>query len=161
MNTIGVPVPCSTWCSAVMAAVCRVGTSGKVKRGAGFGQNGPMLIGEFAAEVGTSARMLRHYEDTGLLEPAGRDGNGYRVYAAEQLPRARQIKGLIDAGVPTALVAQLIDALTDSGGIFPEHVDPGTVEAVESEWQRMCRCVDCMVARRDALGAYLGALKGE
>ncbi|OYO14293.1 MerR family transcriptional regulator [Enemella evansiae] len=125
------------------------------------GENRPMLIGEFAAELGTSARMLRHYEDTGLLAPAGRDGNGYRVYAAEQLPRTRQIKGLIDAGVPTALVAQLIDALTDSGGIFPEHVDPGTVEAVESEWQRMCHCVDCMVARRDALGAYLGALKGE
>ncbi|OYO01467.1 MerR family transcriptional regulator [Enemella evansiae] len=56
-----------------------------------------MLIGEFAAELGTSARMLRHYEDTGLLAPAGRDGNGYRVYAAEQLPRTRQIKGLIDA----------------------------------------------------------------
>lgn len=117
-----------------------------------------MLIGEFASEAGTTRRMLRHYEDTGLLMPAGRDSNGYRMYAEEQLPRARQIRALLTAGLPTPLVGQLLDALTDSGGIYPEHVDRDTVTAVETEWERMCRCVDCMAARRDALRAYLDQL---
>jgi DNA-binding transcriptional MerR regulator len=118
-----------------------------------------MLIGEFAAEVGVTPRMLRHYEDTGLLAPAERDANGYRLYAEEQLPRARQIQALLAAGMPTTLVHTLLETLTDAGGIYPEHVDPDTVGAVESEWERMCRCVDCMAARRDALRSYLDQLQ--
>ncbi|MFF7214510.1 MerR family transcriptional regulator [Streptomyces sp. NPDC008238] len=120
-----------------------------------------MLIGEFASHAGTTPRMLRHYEDTGLLLPTGRDANGYRVYAQEQLPRARQIQALLASGLPATLVRRLLDALTDNDGIYPEHVDPATVTAVESEWERMCRCVDCMAARRDALRAYLDQLKTE
>ena len=63
-----------------------------------------MLIGEFASEAGTTPRMLRHYEDTGLLTPVGRDANGYRIYAAEQLPRARQVQALLASGMPATLV---------------------------------------------------------
>ncbi|MER7558949.1 MerR family transcriptional regulator [Nocardioides sp. NPDC126508] len=118
-----------------------------------------MLIGEFAKQSGTTPRMLRHYEETGLLEPAGRDANGYRSYAPEQLARARQIQALYASGLPSAMVGQLLDALTEDGGIYPEHVDPETVTAVESEWERMCRCVDCMVARRDAIRSYLDQLQ--
>ncbi|OYO07633.1 hypothetical protein CGZ98_18125 [Enemella evansiae] len=124
MNTIGVPVPCSTWCSAVMAAVCRVGTSGMVKRDVGFGENGRMLIGEFAAEVGTSARMLRHYEDTGLLDHRQRrdlsrarrsgHGRGGRVRVAADVPlrrlhgrpagRAGCVPGCAERGVRSGVV---------------------------------------------------------
>lgn len=120
-----------------------------------------MLIGEFAKQSGTTPRMLRHYEETGLLMPAGRDASGYRTYVPEQLARARQIQALLASGIPTALVGQLLDALTEDGGIYPEHVDPGMVSAVESEWERMCRCVDCMVARRDAIRSYLDQIQGQ
>lgn len=118
-----------------------------------------MLIGEFASEAGTTPRMLRHYEDTGLLTPVGRDANGYRIFAAEQLPRARQVQALLASGMPATLVRQLLDVLTDTGGIYPEHVDPETLTAVETEYERMCRCVACMTARRDALRAYLDQLR--
>lgn len=118
-----------------------------------------MQIGEFAELVGTTPRMLRHYEATGLLLPASRSANGYRIYDSAQLPRARQVRGLLAAGLPSSLVQQLLDALTDDGGVYPEHVDAATVTAVEDEFQRMCRCVDCMVARRDALGSYLDSLR--
>jgi DNA-binding transcriptional MerR regulator len=120
---------------------------------------GFMLIGEFASKTGTTPRMLRHYEDTGLLSPVGRDTNGYRIYDPEQLPRARQIQALLASGMPATLVRRLLDALTDTGGIHPEHNDPETVGAVENEWERMCRCVECMAARRDALRAYLDQLR--
>ncbi|WP_167485707.1 MerR family transcriptional regulator [Nocardia terpenica] len=117
-----------------------------------------MQIGDFAAATGTTTRMLRHYESQGLLEPARRDANGYRDYDESQIAQARQIRDLIRSGIPSRLVKDLLGALTDSDGIYPEHVDPGTVDAVENEWQRMCRCVNCMAQRRDALRAYLDQL---
>ncbi|WP_040163505.1 MerR family transcriptional regulator [Microbacterium gorillae] len=120
-----------------------------------------MLIGEFASEAGTTPRMLRHYEDTDLLAPASRDTNGYRIYSPEQLPRARQIQALLASGMPATLVRQLLDVLTDAGGIYPEHVTAETVTAVETEYERMCRCVECMAARRDALRVYLDQLRAD
>jgi DNA-binding transcriptional MerR regulator len=117
-------------------------------------------IGEFAEALGVTPRAIRHYESTGLLEPFDRDGNGYRVYDRSQLERAGRIRDLLASGLPTRVVAELIDTLTDAGGIYPEHVDPGALTAVEDEWERMCRCVACMEARRDALRVYLDALGG-
>ena len=114
-----------------------------------------MQIGEFATASGTSARMLRHYEAQGLLAPAARETNGYRDYDETQIPLARQINGLIQAGLPTRLIKDMLSAVAGIDGIYPEHVDPGVVERVEDEWQRMCRCVACMAQRRDALRDYL------
>ncbi|MFF1632476.1 MerR family transcriptional regulator [Leifsonia sp. NPDC058248] len=115
-------------------------------------------IGEFAEALGVTPRAVRHYESTGLLAPLDRDGNGYRVYDRSQLERAGRVRDLLASGLPTRMVAELIDTLSDAGGIYPEHVDPGTLTAVEDEWDRMCRCVACMEARRDALRVYLDAL---
>lgn len=120
-----------------------------------------MQIGEFAAATGTTPRMLRHYEQQGLLSPATRDTNGYREYEQSQIRRARQINELIQAGLPTRLVRGMLDALTDAHGIYPHHVDPSTIETVQDEWERMCRCVDCMAQRRDALRSYLDQITAE
>ncbi len=47
-----------------------------------------LSIGEIAQATGVSRRMLRHWEDAGLLEPAYVDpGTGYRRYAASQTGR--------------------------------------------------------------------------
>lgn len=102
--------------------------------------------------------MIRYYEEQTLLPAAARDSNGYRSYEESLIPRARQVTALLAAGLPSRTVLHLLDSLTDAGGIYPEHVDPATVQAVEDEYERMCRCVDCMAARRDALRAYLDEL---
>lgn len=117
-----------------------------------------MQIGQFAEVTGTTPRMLRHYEAQGLLSAARRDGNGYREYDEAQVSRARQISGLIRSGLPSRLIKDMLGALTEADGLYPAHVDPGLVDSVEDEWERMCRCVDCMAQRRDALRAYLDEL---
>ena len=51
-----------------------------------------MHIGEAAAASGVTAKMVRHYESIGLIEPAGRTGSGYRSYGNEDVNVLRFIK---------------------------------------------------------------------
>lgn len=46
-----------------------------------------MRIGEISEATGVSARMLRHYEKLGLIEPGARTNAGYRVYDDVDLER--------------------------------------------------------------------------
>ncbi|MEV0297776.1 MerR family transcriptional regulator [Nocardia sp. NPDC050710] len=59
-----------------------------------------MLIGELAARTGVSSRLLRYYEEQGLLHPQ-RDANGYRCYSDDAPDRVAHIRDLLAAGLPT------------------------------------------------------------
>ena len=60
-----------------------------------------LAIGEFSAQSGLSAKVLRSYAAASLLIPAAVDArSGYRYYAPSQLPEARLIRLLRQAGVP-------------------------------------------------------------
>jgi DNA-binding transcriptional MerR regulator len=65
-------------------------------------------IGEFAALGRVSVRMLRHYDNIGLLVPARvEDRTGYRFYAIEQLPLLLRIVELRDLGVGLDRIAHV------------------------------------------------------
>lgn len=69
-------------------------------------------IGEFSRLTRISVRMLRHYDDRGLLPPVSVDTfTGYRFYAPEQLSTAARICALRDAGFPVVEIARLVPAL--------------------------------------------------
>lgn len=54
-------------------------------------------------------RMLRHYDDLGLLKPAHVDQfTDYRYYTIEQLPRLNRILVLKDLGLPLEQIADLL-----------------------------------------------------
>ena len=40
-----------------------------------------MNIGEVAKASGVSAKMVRHYEESGLIRPATRSESNYRTYS--------------------------------------------------------------------------------
>lgn len=68
-----------------------------------------LSIGEFARLVGVSVRMLRHYDQLGLLEPARVDEfTGYRSYSAAQLDRANRLVALKDLGFSLDEVGQIL-----------------------------------------------------
>ena len=47
-------------------------------------------IGEFSKLTQVSIRMLRYYDEAGLLKPASTDPwTGYRMYSADQIPTLR------------------------------------------------------------------------
>jgi MerR family copper efflux transcriptional regulator len=51
-----------------------------------------MKIGELAAATGLATSAIRFYEQSGLLPPAQRAGNGYRSYSTEAVERLRYIQ---------------------------------------------------------------------
>jgi len=70
----------------------------------------PMLkIGVFAQVSRVSIKMLRHYDEMGLLKPVFVDDfSGYRYYSLEQLPRAHRIIALKDLGFSLDQIARLL-----------------------------------------------------
>ena len=51
-----------------------------------------MNIGQASEASGVSAKMIRYYEEIGLIRPMGRTGNNYRVYGEEEVHVLRFIK---------------------------------------------------------------------
>lgn len=63
-------------------------------------------IGEFSKLTQVSIRMLRRYDEIGLLKPANIDPwTGYRMYDASQIPTLNKIKYLRDSGFHVAEIA--------------------------------------------------------
>lgn len=63
-------------------------------------------IGEFSRLTQVSVRMLRYYDQNGLLEPAETDRfTNYRLYSTEQIPVLNKIIFLRDSGFNVAEIA--------------------------------------------------------
>ena len=68
-----------------------------------------LKIGEFSKLSRVSIRMLRRYNEVGLLLPAEIDPiTGYRYYSEDQLPAAGRITALRDMGFGLAAIEQLL-----------------------------------------------------
>jgi DNA-binding transcriptional MerR regulator len=69
-----------------------------------------LSIGEIARITGVSRRMLRHWEETGLIIPASIDEDtGYRRYSPAQVGRIRAISALRSVDFALAEIAHLLD----------------------------------------------------
>ena len=73
-----------------------------------------LRIGEFSKLSRVSVRMLRHYDEIGLLKPAEIDPfTGYRYYSEDQLLTAGRIAALKDMGFGLAAIGEIIDCRDD------------------------------------------------
>ena len=67
-------------------------------------------IGEFARFGQVSPRMLRHYDETGLLKPSRVDPKtGYRSYEVAQLSRLHRLLALRDLGFTLEQIRSMLD----------------------------------------------------
>lgn len=73
-----------------------------------------LKIGEFSKLSRVSIRMLRHYDEIGLLKPAEIDRfTGYRYYNPDQLPVIGRITALKDMGFQLADIVKILDVYDD------------------------------------------------
>ncbi|MBM7246264.1 MerR family transcriptional regulator [Rhodococcus fascians] len=68
-----------------------------------------MLIGEVAQRSGVSARMLRHYDRLGLVQPTSRTGTGYREYSPADVRRLFHVESLRSLGLSLHDVGRALD----------------------------------------------------
>jgi DNA-binding transcriptional MerR regulator len=125
-----------------------------------------MRIGELSRRTGIPARMLRYYEEQDLLHPE-RACNGYRSYGAPAVYRVQQIRGLLDSGLTTEIIRNILPYLTRPDEIHqPGDIDlhpgclaPETAGLLRGEVDRIQQRIDCLTRNRDALQAYLAAVQ--
>ena len=67
-----------------------------------------MNIGEAAKESGVSAKMIRHYEQVGLLPAAARTEAGYRQYDGSDVHTLRFIRQSRDLGFSIPEIGELV-----------------------------------------------------
>lgn len=66
-------------------------------------------VGEFSRLARVSKRLLRYYDEIGLLKPIHTDKfTGYRYYSAEQMPRLNRILALKDLGLALDQIQRLL-----------------------------------------------------
>jgi DNA-binding transcriptional MerR regulator len=116
-----------------------------------------MRIGELARRTGVSARMLRYYEEQHLLAPA-RSANDYRDFAEADVDRVRQVRALLDAGLPTRFVRAVLD-MGLAGTPALEGWGPTCTATfagmLREELGRLEEQLSCLARSRDAVRRYL------
>ena len=69
-----------------------------------------MRISQVAEQTGLPASTIRYYESAGLIEPAERGSNGYRLYSETEVERLSFIAGAKRLNLGLADVRQLVTA---------------------------------------------------
>jgi len=118
-----------------------------------------MRIGELAGRTGASPRLLRYYEQHGLIA-AERSANGYRDFGEHNVARVGQIRGLLDAGLPVKIIKQILPCLGGPADIYFPVPDPHMLAQLEEQRDRMTRKAECVLKNRDAIADYLDRVRG-
>ena len=97
-----------------------------------------LKIGDFSKLSRVSIRMLRHYDEIGLLKPVQIDpDSGYRFYSEAQLPTIGRIRALRDMGFGLSAIEELL-ACDDSAALERRLLDRRT-ELLEEQRQAAYR----------------------
>lgn len=117
-----------------------------------------MKIGELSRLTGVSVRALRYYEQQGLIRSV-RDGNGYRDFCDAAVDMVRQVRGLIESGLPIRIIRELLPYLDGPTQLMPEVPCAYMIEQVTRQREQLDRRIRSLVRNRDALDAYLRAAR--
>ena len=95
-------------------------------------------IGEFSKLTQVSVRMLRYYDEAGILTPAEVDKwTGHRLYSVAQIPHLNKILYLRDSGLN---VSEIALALTLNEQSFLGQLDKKRMEienAIQAEQEKL------------------------
>lgn len=118
------------------------------------GVDQPLRVGDIAALTSATPRMLRHYENQGLIE-AERSSSGQRLFDTSVIEQVHSIRRLLGAGLPVEAIRELIDCIHDTDRLEPCAV-PLLVERLQAYDGRIAE----LTRTRDALKGLIDASRG-
>lgn len=110
-----------------------------------------------ARHTGVSERLLRYYEEQGLLKPHRRS-SGFREYSQEDVLTVRYIRTLLAAGLSTHAIAELMPCMIGDGGL-PEPIRTDMLSVLHRERQRISDTAAGLMAARDVLDTVIVAAR--
>lgn len=106
-----------------------------------------MNIGQAADASGVSAKMIRYYEKTGLIEPADRTASGYRVYTSNDIHTLQFIRRARDLGFSVPQIQNLL-ALWHNRERSSAKVKALAVEHIEDLSQKVSQLEEMIATLR-------------
>jgi Cu(I)-responsive transcriptional regulator len=110
-----------------------------------------MNIGEAASASGVSAKMIRYYEQAGLIKAPLRTNAGYRVYSEQDIHALRFVRRARDLGFTVEQIGELMQlwqdrsrASADVKRIALDHVR--VLEAKKREIEEMAKALKHLAA---------------
>lgn len=115
-----------------------------------------MNIGDAARQSGVSAKMIRYYEEIGMMPAAGRKANGYRDYDETDVAALQFLRRARDLGFS---MEETRDLLT----LWRDRFRPSreVKQLVERHVADLTRRIQEMKAMRDALAQLSKACVGD
>lgn len=98
-----------------------------------------MRIGAVARATGVSMRLLRYYEEQGLLTPV-RLPSGFREYGEADVAAVRNIRALLAAGLPIRVIADVLPCVCE----YSERIVPTCPEFIVSLRRERARINDAI-----------------
>src|SRR5699024_724808 len=106
-----------------------------------------MRIGELSERTGVAARLLRYYEQQGLIT-ASRADNGYRTYTEDDVARGERVAGLVRSGVPTRLARAILDLEGVKGAELAAVCSRDVAEQLAKELEDLEGRIACLTRSR-------------
>ncbi|MBO8188438.1 MerR family transcriptional regulator [Streptomyces spirodelae] len=114
-----------------------------------------MRMKEMVRRTGVHERLLRYYEQQGLLSPH-RLPSGYREYNETDVETVRRVRCLLTAGLSTSVIAQLLPCLRDEQGRLVPTC-PDLVAELLAQRDRMTAQIEALHTSRGLLDDVLTA----
>lgn len=115
-----------------------------------------MRIGDLARDAGVTPKAVRYYESLGLLAPERLD-NGYRDYSGQDVRVVRELRRLIELGIPAARTRPFLDCLAGHGEIDD---CPSSLAEYRDAIADLDLRIRALTRRRDALARRLEQAAG-
>ncbi|TLM80963.1 MerR family transcriptional regulator (plasmid) [Pseudarthrobacter sp. NamE5] len=110
-----------------------------------------LRVGDLSARTGVSARLLRYYENQGIL-PAQRSSTKQRLFENSAIQQVLYIRELLAAGLPIRIIRDLMDCVHEPG-----RLDPCTVPVLVEHLNEYDARIASLVTTRASLQGLVDA----
>jgi Cu(I)-responsive transcriptional regulator len=115
-----------------------------------------MNISQAATAAGLTSKTIRFYEQQGVIPPAARSANGYRIYTEQQLDILRFIKRSRDMGFSLDESRELLQLSLD-----PSRTSASVKQKAEQQIKRIDQQIEALQQMRSLLETAANRCRGD